>query len=224
MWWIISFFIVWYMYRVLTVKSRREKYLLQALIWKTGGVFQTGEVDIHKAVSLFKKASDLGVAQASFELGVLYEEGWHHPCSSNSHDQLRANEFLSHGYYRRCQRQSAELFAVFQEERLKIKQEVFARLGLAQEDVSDDSQDDEVFHDDVSKCVMDSLYRAYLHGTIFETSIGYADLIDFAEENFQTDNNGCEVYYVAFINGHRTTVKVYENIRNGNANVLVINT
>lgn len=126
--WLIGFFAVWLIYIFLTRGTRSHKYFMEAMTWKTGGIMGTGTRDIHQAIKLFTKASDLGHAQASFELGAIYEDGWHHPTSSKPHDQIASNDKLSRIFFKKCLTQSPDTFAQLNNERIKIKQEIKDRL------------------------------------------------------------------------------------------------
>lgn len=97
---------------------------MQAITWKTGGLLGTGARDIHKAVSLFNKASNLGHAKASFSLGEIYEDGWSHPTSSNRSDQISPNEMLSRAYFEKCRSQSPEVYMQLNNERRRMKNDV----------------------------------------------------------------------------------------------------
>lgn len=127
--WLIGFFVVWLIYRFLTRGARSHRYFMEAMTWKTGGIMGTGTRDIHQAVKLFNKASDLGHAQASFELGAIYEDGWHHPTSSNPHDQIASNDKLSHMFFEKCRTQSPDMFAQLNNERINMKQDIKDRLN-----------------------------------------------------------------------------------------------
>lgn len=122
--WVIGGFVVWVIYRVVTINSRRHKYFMEAIIFKTGGVVGTGFIDIHKAIHLFNKASKLGLAQASFELGVIYEDGWSHPTSCHSSDQIAPNGALSRAYFEKCHTQSPEVFIQLQADRKQMQEDV----------------------------------------------------------------------------------------------------
>lgn len=122
--WLISGFVVWIIYRVLTIGSRRHKYFMEAITWKTGGVVGTGAINIHQAVTLFKRASKLGHAQSSFELGAIYADGWTHPTSSRSDDQIELNEALSRAYFEKCHTQSPEAYIQLKAEREQMQKDV----------------------------------------------------------------------------------------------------
>lgn len=122
--WLIGGFVVWIIYRVLTIGSRRDKYFMEAITWKTGGLLGTGTINIHQAVTLFKKASKLGHAQSSFELGAIYENGWSHPTSSRSDDQIEPNEALSRAYFEKCHTQSPEVYIQLKAEREQMQKDV----------------------------------------------------------------------------------------------------
>lgn len=124
--WLIGGFVVWIIYRFLTRSTRRHKYFMQAITWKTGGILGTGARDIHQAVSLFNKASGLGHAQASFELGEIYEDGWSHPTSSNPRDQIAPNEELSRIFFEKCRTQSPDVYIQLNNERRKMQEDVEA--------------------------------------------------------------------------------------------------
>jgi hypothetical protein len=114
----------------------------------------TGTVDIHQAVSLFKKASNLGHAQASFELGAIYEDGWSHPTSSSSSDQITPNEALSSAYFEKCHTQSPEVYSQLKNERKQMQAEIKEHLEsmmqtqTARRSCEDNSGYEEDFDDD----------------------------------------------------------------------------
>lgn len=128
---------------------------MQAIIWKTGGALGIGTIDIHQAVSLFKKASSLGHAQASFELGAIYEDGWSHPTSSRSGAQIAPNEALSSAYFRKCQTQSPEVYSQLKNERKQMQAEIKEHLEsmmqaqAARRSREDNSGYEEDYEDDV---------------------------------------------------------------------------
>lgn len=140
--WVIGGFVVWVIYRVVTIDSRRHKYFMEAIILKTGGVVGTGVVDIHKAVYLFNKASKLGHAQASFELGAIYEDGWSHPTSSRSNDQIAPNEALSRAYFEKCHTQSPDVFIQLKADRKKAHENIKKYLQGMTETTKEDSRGD----------------------------------------------------------------------------------
>jgi TPR repeat protein len=121
--WLIGIFVVWFIYRILTRDTRKHRYFMQAVTWQTGGVLGTGTIDIHKAVNLFKKASDLGHAHASFVLGEIYEDGWHHPTSSNPRVQVDADMGLALKYFSISRNQSTEIYKQLNNERTKMKED-----------------------------------------------------------------------------------------------------
>lgn len=122
--WLIGGMSVWIVYRFLTRSARSHRYFSQAIIWKGGGALGTGTRNIHKAVNLFKKASDLGHAHASFELGVIYENGWSHPASGRRDDQLERNKKLSNIYFQRCRNQSPDTYLILNNEKRKMQEDV----------------------------------------------------------------------------------------------------
>jgi TPR repeat protein len=132
--WLIGGFVVWLIYRILTRDARRHRYFMQAMTWKTGGLLGTGARDIHKSVSLFNKASDLGHAQASFELGAIYESGWSHPTSSNPRDQVASDMGLALNYFSICRTQSPDMYTQLDTERTRMKEDSAAYLRSIMEE------------------------------------------------------------------------------------------
>lgn len=165
---------------------------MEAIIWKTGGIVGTGTIDIHRAVSLFEKASSLGHAQASFELGAIYEDGWSHPSSSQSSAQIKPNEALSGAYFRKCQTQSPEVYSQLINERKQMKAEIKEHLEsmmqAARRNREDNSGyeedfDDDEYEDDASEGVQEFIVvfdelkpllmeMQYIEG--FYTTVNYA--------------------------------------------------
>lgn len=201
--WLIGGVVVWFIYRILTVGSRRNKYFMEAIIWKTGGIAGTGTIDIHQAVSLFEKASSLGHAQASFELGVIYEDGWSHPTSSRSDAQIAPNEALSCAYFRKCQTQSAEVYTQLKSEREEMQKHINMHIQSMMEtarknredegeyneedeyEISDayDSEADEIFHQMLDRVYSIIIDKAYDHKGPYEADIGWNELMSFAIEH-----------------------------------------
>lgn len=100
------FTIPFIIYRIATVQSRRKKYHLQAITWRTGGLLRTGDINIHRAIDLYKKSSNLGCSEASEALGDLYSTGWSHPNSGRL--EILPNKTLSNLYYRKSERQECD--------------------------------------------------------------------------------------------------------------------
>lgn len=171
--WLIGGVVVWFIYRILTVGSRRNKYFMEAIIWKTGGMVGTGTIDIHQAVSLFEKASSLGHAQASFELGAIYEDGWSHPSSSQSSAQIKPNEALSGAYFRKCQTQSPEVYSQLKNERKQMQAEIKEHL--------------------------ESMMQAQAARRNSEDNSGYEEDEDFDDDEYEDDaSEGGQEFFVVF--------------------------
>lgn len=63
------------LYLIITRRRRREKYAEDGLIWETGGLMRMGDVDINRAVSLYKKSCNMGSATGCYCLAQMYKEG-----------------------------------------------------------------------------------------------------------------------------------------------------
>lgn len=146
---------------------------MEAIIWKTGGIVGTGTIDIHQAVSLFEKASNLGHAQASFELGAIYEDGWSHPSSSQSSAQIKPNEALSDVYFRKCQTQSPEVYSQLKNERKQMQAEIKEHL--------------------------ESMMQAQAARRNSEDNSGYEEDEDFDDDEYEDDaSEGVQEFFVVF--------------------------
>lgn len=117
---LLIFIIPYFIFRLFTIKERRKKYFSEAITWRFGGAFGTGEIDINKAINLYKKSSNLGNAEASFHLGEMYADGESH----NGYELLRPNKNLSHIYFERCKLQSPEIFFILHKERTDRKNQI----------------------------------------------------------------------------------------------------
>lgn len=125
----LLFFTVPYMiYLFLTFNTRKEKYFTDAIIWRTGGLFGTGDIDINKSVSLYKKASSMGHAEAAFHLGEMYADGV--MPSGFTGDLLTPDPLLSQTYFKRCQALSPTVFAQLHTQREQRFQEIRSKLNL----------------------------------------------------------------------------------------------
>jgi len=71
-------------------KKRREKYVRDAMIWETGGLLGTGDIDLEKAAELYSKACSLSDCLGCYYLSQMYlkEKG-------GSKDEKKANELQS---------------------------------------------------------------------------------------------------------------------------------
>ncbi|WP_392340657.1 hypothetical protein [Moritella marina] len=119
----LFFFTVPYLiYLFFTYSSRREKYFNDAIIWRTGGLLRTGDINIHKSVSLYKKASSMGHAEAAFHLGEMYCDG----ISPFNHTGylLEPNSELANMYFKQCLGISPSEFEQLSNQREKMLNEI----------------------------------------------------------------------------------------------------
>lgn len=73
--WFWLFTIPYFLYLMLTKRQRREKYLTEAIIWQTGGIMGTGDIDINKSIKLYNKACNMGCCYSCYQLARFYEYG-----------------------------------------------------------------------------------------------------------------------------------------------------
>ncbi len=126
----LFFFSVPYLiYLFLTVKPRRQRYFNDAIIWRTGGAFRTGDIDINKSVRLYKKASSMGHSEAAFHLGDMYSDGVSH--LEYSGYLLEPNANLAEEYFKRCQRLSPLTFNQLLAEKERIINEIKSKYNFS---------------------------------------------------------------------------------------------
>jgi len=126
----LFFFSVPYLiYRFFTFESRRKKYFNDAIIWRTGGAFRTGDINIDKSVSLYKKASSLGHSEAAFHLGEMYNDGVSHVNYSGY--LLEPNPNLAEKYFKRCQDLSPSTFSQLLAEREQMINEIESKYNFS---------------------------------------------------------------------------------------------
>lgn len=218
---------------------------MQAISWKTGGIVGTGTIDIHQAVSLFEKASSLGHAQASFELGVIYEDGWSHPTSSRSGAQIAPNEALSCAYFRKCQTQSPEVYTQLKSEREEMQKHINMHIQSMmetarknREDEDEYNEEDEYEHNEedaifyrMTERVYSIIRKAYDHKGPYEADIGWNELMSFAIEHYEAFVNDSrnELEFSAAINDNYEdlgiedlNVRVAFNVNTGNSVFIVV--
>ena len=229
--WLIGGVVVWFIYRILTVGSRRNKYFMEAIIWKTGGIVGTGTIDIHQAVSLFEKASSLGHAQASFELGAIYEDGWSHPSSSQSSAQIKPNEALSGAYFRKCQTQSPEVYSQLINERRQMKEYVEEHLQRMMLVSKSNREYDEEYEDEDEEyeLIADVILQAYEKKGLHPTYLTWSDAVglaeryyNFSKQHHHDDLNYGEARFDAVLNGNDVEIRIIRD-RDGNAQFMVSN-
>ena len=63
------------LYLILTRRKRREKYATEGLIWETGGLMRAGDIDINRALNLYRKSCSMGSATGCFYLAQMYKFG-----------------------------------------------------------------------------------------------------------------------------------------------------
>ncbi len=127
---LLFFFSVPYLiYLFLTVKPRSQRCFNDAIIWRTGGVFRTGDIDINKSVSLYKKASSMGHSEAAFHLGEMYSDGVSHVEYSGY--LLEPNPNLAEKYFKRCQSLSSLTFNQLLAERERMINEIKSKYNFS---------------------------------------------------------------------------------------------
>lgn len=228
--WLIGGFVVWFIYRVVTVGSRRNKYFTEAIIWKTGGVVGTGVIDIHKAINLLMKASSLGHAQASFELGAIYEDGWSHPTSSHNGAQIAPNEALSSAYFRKCQTQSPEAYSQLKNERKQMQAHVAEHLQRMMQASKNNREHEEEYEDECDddyNMLVDIILQAYESKGFYETCITWSDAVgiaqnfyNFSERHHHDDLNLGEATFNATLHGNDVYIRI-TRAKNGDALFIV---
>jgi len=126
----LFFFSVPYLiYLFFTFESRRKKYFNDAIIWRTGGAFRTGDINIDKSVSLYKKASSMGHSEAAFHLGEMYNDGVSHVNYSGY--LLEPNPNLAEKYFKRCQDLSLSTFSQLLAEREQMINEIKSKYNFS---------------------------------------------------------------------------------------------
>lgn len=126
----LFFFSVPYLiYLFLTVKSRSLKYFNDAIIWRTGGAFRTGDININKSVSLYKKASSMGHSEAAFHLGEMYSDGVSHVGYSGY--LLEPNPIFAEKYFKLCQSLSSLTFNQLLAERERMINEIESKYNFS---------------------------------------------------------------------------------------------
>lgn len=204
---------------------------MEAIIWKTGGIAGTGTIDIHQAVSLFEKASSLGHAQASFELGAIYEDGWSHPSSSQSGAQIKPNEALSGAYFRKCQTQSPEVYSQLINERRQMKEYVEEHLQrmmlVSKSNREYDEEDEDEDEDQEYELIADVILQAYEKKGLYATYLTWSDAVglaeryyNFSKQHHHDDLNYGEARFDAVLNGNDVEIRIIRD-RDGNAQFMV---
>ena len=62
-------------YLIITRRRRAEKYATEGIIWETGGLLRMGDIDIDRAISLYRKSCSMGSATGCFYLAQSYKYG-----------------------------------------------------------------------------------------------------------------------------------------------------
>ena len=122
------FSIPYLIYLFLTFEQRRQRYFNDAMIWRTGGAFGTGDININKSVNLYKKASSMGHSEAAFYLGVMYSDGVSH--LKHSGYLLEPNPNLAEKYFNRCQSLSSLTFNQLLAERERMTNEIESKYNF----------------------------------------------------------------------------------------------
>ncbi|MBC7006389.1 hypothetical protein BIZ37_27915 [Photobacterium sp. BZF1] len=112
----------------LTYNTRKEKYFNNAIIWRTGEMFRTGDIDINKSVKLYKKATSMGHAEAAFHLGEMYADGI--SLSGFSGYLLEPDSHVSQAYFKRCHALSPATFAQLHAQREQMLADIRSQLNF----------------------------------------------------------------------------------------------
>lgn len=123
------FSIPYFVYLFFTFESRRKKYFIDAIIWRTGGALRTGDININRSVSLYKKACSMGHSEAAFHLGMIYSDGVSH--LEYSGYLLEPNPILAEKYFKRCQSLSPLTFNRLFSEREQMINEIESKYNFS---------------------------------------------------------------------------------------------
>ena len=91
-------------------RKRGDEYATEGLIWETGGAMGTGDKDIGRAISLYRKSCSMGSAHGCFYLAQSYKYGHGVPESKIDYNKyMEKSKELDPEVYRRLSSQLRDM-------------------------------------------------------------------------------------------------------------------